>query len=183
VGVGARAAGAFRLPAVRDGRGLRPQGQEDARKRRLQTAAGVVELVVWQVGCRGCGRVFAPLLVMLGLSGKRRTDRLTVYLAELASQVSFARAGQISRQLAGTSATAGQAHHAVADLAALLTGADGRLGPAHPAPEVVMLDGTGALAGQARKGVGVHLALGLCGRSGPAARRRAHTHRLGGECR
>jgi hypothetical protein len=33
--------------------------------------------------------VFAPLLVMLGLSGKRRTDRLTV---ELGTQVSFARA-------------------------------------------------------------------------------------------
>jgi hypothetical protein len=44
---------------------------------------GTVELVLWRVGCRGCGRVFAPLLVMLGLSGKRRTDWLTVDLAEL----------------------------------------------------------------------------------------------------
>jgi hypothetical protein len=117
------------------------------RPRKLHTAAGVVELVLWHVGCRGCGRVFAPLLIMLGLSGKRRTDRLSVDLAELASQVSFARAGQISAQLAGTGATPGQAHNAVADVAALLSGTDGTLGPAHPAPDVVAFDGTGTRAG------------------------------------
>ena len=38
--------------------------------------------------------MFAPLLLMLDLSGKRRSDRLAVDLAELASQMSFARAGQ-----------------------------------------------------------------------------------------
>jgi hypothetical protein len=53
------------------------------RPRKLHTAAGAVELILWQVGCRGCRKVFAPLLVMLGLSGKRRTDRLTQDLAEL----------------------------------------------------------------------------------------------------
>jgi len=39
--------------------------------------------------------MFAPLLIMLGLSGERRTDRLTVTvdLAELASRMSFARGG------------------------------------------------------------------------------------------
>jgi hypothetical protein len=63
-----------------------------ARKRKLHTAAGTVELVLWNVGWRDCGRVFALLLIMLGLSGKRRTDRLTVDLAELGTQVSFARA-------------------------------------------------------------------------------------------
>lgn len=31
-----------------------------------------MELVLWNVGRRGCGRVFAPLLEMFGLSGKRR---------------------------------------------------------------------------------------------------------------
>ncbi len=46
------------------------------RKRTLHTAAGTVELVLWHVWCRDCGRVFAPLLIMLGLWGKRRTDRL-----------------------------------------------------------------------------------------------------------
>ncbi len=46
---------------------------------------------------------------MLGLSGKRRTDRRTVDLADLSTQVSFACAGQISRALAGTSVTGGKA--------------------------------------------------------------------------
>ncbi|HKR52177.1 MAG TPA: hypothetical protein VJT72_21880 [Pseudonocardiaceae bacterium] len=85
----------------------------------------------------------------------------------------------MSRELAGTTATAGQAHHALADTAALLAGVDGTLGPGHPAPDVVMLDGTGARAGTNRNEVGVHLALGLTGRSGPAGRRRAHSHLLG----
>jgi len=149
------------------------------RKRKLHTAAGTVELVCWHVGCRDCGRVFAPLLLMLGLSGKRRTDRLTVDLAELSTQVSFARAGQISRELAGTTATAGQGHNAVADVAALLTGTDGTLGPGHPAPDVVALDGTGVRAGTSKNGVGANLAIGITGRCGPAGRRRAHTHLLG----
>lgn len=149
------------------------------RRRKLATAAGMVELVLWNVGCRDCGRVFAPLLEMLGLSGKRRTDRLTVDLAELSTQVSFARAGQLSRELAGTSATGGQAHNAVADLAALLTGTDGALGPGHPAPDVVQLDGTGVRAGPNRTGTATHVAIGLTGRSGRASRRRAHSHLLG----
>ena len=92
------------------------------RPRKLHTAAGTVELILWHVGCRGCGRNFAPLLVILGLSGKRRTDRLSLDLAELGTQMSFARAGRVDAELAGTSATAGQAHNAMADVAALLTG-------------------------------------------------------------
>lgn len=95
------------------------------RLRKLHTAAGVVELILWHVGCRGCRKVFAPLLVMLALSGKRRTDRLTLDLAELGTQMSFARAGGVDSQLAGTSATPGQAHNAMADMAALLTGGHG----------------------------------------------------------
>src|SRR5664279_2140833 len=92
------------------------------RPRKLHTAAGTVELILWHVGCRGCGRNFGPLLVILGLSGKRRTDRLSLDLAELGTQMSFARAGRVDAELAGTSATAGQAHNAMADVAALLTG-------------------------------------------------------------
>src|SRR5664279_157154 len=64
------------------------------RPRKLHTAAGTVELILWHVGCRGCGRNFAPLLVILGMSGKRRTDRLSLDLAELGTQMSFARAGR-----------------------------------------------------------------------------------------
>src|SRR5450756_549390 len=90
------------------------------RPRKLHTAAGTVELILWHVGCLGCGRNFAPLLVILGMSGKRRTDRLSLDPAELGT--SFARAGRVDAELAGTSATAGQAHNAMADVAALLTG-------------------------------------------------------------
>src|SRR5664280_2888229 len=230
-------------------------GEDFARKgrrtrpRKLHTAVGTLELIVWHVGCRSCGKVFSPLLAMLGLSGKRRTDRLTLDLADLGTQMSYARAAVLDRQLAGTCATAGQAHNAMADTAALLTGAgshepdepdgpderdgpdgspEGRgsqesdpsavadagavvgvgsvagesfmarptpggprsspacadapvpvLGPGHPAPKVVLLDGTGARAGDKTNGVGVNLAIGLTGRSGPAKRRRAHTHLLG----
>ena len=137
-----------------------------------------MELVPWHVGCRDCGRVFARCWSCWGCPGSG-TDRLTVDLAELDTQVSFARTGQISRELAGTSATAGQAHNAVADLAGLLSGADGTLGPGHPSRDVVVFDGTGARAGTTKNGVGMHLALGLTGRSGPTQRRRAHTHLLG----
>jgi len=149
------------------------------RPRVLHTAAGKVEIILWHVGCRVCGRSFAPLLVMLGLSGKRRTDRLTVDLAELGTQMSFARAARIDRELAGTSATAGQAHGAVADVAALLTGPQGTLGAAHHSPDVVLLDGTGVRAGTRKNGTGANLAIGLTGRSGPAGRRRARSHLLG----
>ena len=125
-------------------------------------------------------------------------------LAELGVQMSYARAARVDRDLAGTSATAGQAHNAVADVAALLTGAggpgDGRtggpstdsadsadssaeappaLGPGHAAPDVVLLDGTGVRAGTSKNGVGANLAIGLTGRSGPAGRRRARAHLLG----
>lgn len=100
---------------VRKGKRTRP--------RKLRTAAGTVELIVWHVGCRDCKKVFSPMLVMLGLSGKRRTDRLSLDLAELGTQMSFTRAAAVDRQLAGTGATAGQAHNAMADVAALLSGA------------------------------------------------------------
>ena len=212
----------FRCPRCRLGEDFSRKGKRN-RARVLHTAAGRVEIVLWQVGCRGCGKVFAPLLGMLGLEGKRKTDRLTVDLAELGSQMSFARAGTISRELGGTDATRGAAHTATADVAALLRGpgegpedaqnlhadsadsADsteggeggdsteggegvqfgvaggglGVLGPAHTSPEVVLLDGTGTRAGSNKNGVGVNVALGLTGRSGPAGRRRAHTHLLG----
>ena len=64
------------------------------------------------VGCRACGRVFAPQLLMLDLSGRRRTDRL---MAELAAQMSFARAGAVAASF-GLPGPAGRAHAAVADL-------------------------------------------------------------------
>jgi hypothetical protein len=103
------------------------------RARTLRTAAGVLKLRVWHVGCTraGCRKVFSPLLVMLGLSGKRRTDRLTLDLAELGTQMSFARSAAVDRLLAGTDATATAAHRAMADLAAVLA-SDGEPEPTLP---------------------------------------------------
>lgn len=146
------------------------------RPRRFDTAAGVVLLRLWHVGCRGCGKVFAPLLVMLGLTGKRRTDRLSIDLAALSTQMSFARAAAVAAHH-GVPATAGRVHHALADVAALLVGDHG-LGPACPA-DVVVLDGTGVRAGQRRLGTDCNVAIGLTGRDGPPQRRHAQVALLG----
>jgi hypothetical protein len=149
------------------------------RLRRFQTAAGVVQVRLANVGCRSCGRVFAPLLLMLDLSGKRRTDRLMVELAELASQMSFARAGAIARSF-GLPGSAGRAHAAVADLAPLLDGVGRPEVPGAPtAADVVILDGTGMRAGPRRLGVHCNIALGVTGRTGPRRRRQAGTVLLG----
>src|SRR5450759_2779563 len=129
------------------------------RPRQLHTAAGTVELILWHVGCRGCGRNFAPLLVILGLSGKRRTDRLSLDLAELGTQMSFARAGRVDAELAGTSAKAGQAHNAMADVAALLTGGH-EPEPDDDQPGAAAAGGGGSVAGQsftAKSGAGERL--------------------------
>jgi hypothetical protein len=148
------------------------------RLRRFDTAAGIVHVRLAHVGCRSCGRVFAPLLLMLDLSGKRRTDRLSVELAELASQMSFARAGSIARRF-GLPGSAGRAHHAVADIAPRLesVGDPDAGGPARA--DVVVLDGTGMRASKRRLGVDCNIALGITGRSGPRRRRRADTALLG----
>lgn len=148
------------------------------RLRRFDTAAGVVRVRLANVGCRSCSRVFAPLLLMLDLTGKRRTDRLSVELADLASQMSFARAGAVARRF-GLPGSAGRAHHAVADVAPRLDGV-GRpeAGGPRSAP-VVVLDGTGMRATTRRLGVDCNIALGLTSRGGPQRRRQAGTALLG----
>lgn len=154
------------------------------RARKLTTSVGVVEIILAQVRCRGCGKVFAPLLLVLGLWGKRRTDRLAVDLADLSTQMSFARAARITGQLSGAQPSASAAHHALADVAGMLTGgpgADGRpgvLGPGHHNPDVVMLDGTGVRAGKGKNGVGANIAIGISARTGPKQRRRARSDLL-----
>jgi hypothetical protein len=145
------------------------------RLRRLDTTIGTVRFRLWQVRCRDCNRVFAPLLGMLGLAFKRRSDRLTVELATTATEVSYGRTAALHRRLSAARPTAVQAHAAIADIAAML----GDLGPAEVNPKVVLLDGTGVRAGTNRLGVGAHLAIGLGGRSGPLRRRQAHTDLLG----
>jgi hypothetical protein len=146
-----------------------------SRPRRLDTSIGTLRLRLANVMCRRCERVFAPLLVLLGLEGVRRTDRLSVQLAELSTQMSFARTARVADELGAMPATAASAHTALADLAGLL----GTLPPADTSPEVVLLDGTGARAGAHKCGVGVNLAVGLVGRDGPLRRRRALTAWLG----
>lgn len=80
----------------------------------------------------GCGRVFSPLLVMLGLSGKRRTDRLTLDLAELGD-------ADVVRAVGGGGPDARRdrghrgAHAAMADVAASLAG-DSEPAPSTHAP-------------------------------------------------
>jgi hypothetical protein len=116
---------------------------------------------------------------MLDLTGKRRTDRLMVELAELASQMSFARAGAIAAAF-GVPGSAGRAHAAVADLAPMLDGigcAD--LPQAPTGADVVILDGTGMRASSRRLGVDCNIALGVTARTGPRRRRRASTALLG----
>lgn len=149
------------------------------RPRRFDTAAGIVRIQLANVGCRACGRVFAPLLLMLDLSGKRRTDRLMAELAELASQMSFARAGAVAASF-GLPASAGRAHAAVADLAPLLDGVGRPELPGAPTgADVVILDGTGMRASPRRLGVDCNIALGLTGRAGPRRRRQASSVLLG----
>jgi hypothetical protein len=149
------------------------------RPRRFDTAAGILRIQLANVGCRSCGRVFAPLLLMLDLSGKRRTDRLMAELAELASQMSFARAGAVAASF-GLPGSGGRAHAAVADLAPLLDGigcAD--LAQSPGGADVVLLDGTGMRAGRGRLGVDCNLALGVTARTGPRRRRQVSTALLG----
>jgi hypothetical protein len=149
------------------------------RPRRFDTATGVVRIQPVNVGCRACGRVFAPLLLLLDLSGKRRTDRLMIELAELASQMSFARAGAVAASF-GVPGSAGRAHGAVADLAPLLDGIGRPEVPGAPTgADVVILDGTGMRASSRRLGVNCNIALGVTGRAGPRRRRQAETVLLG----
>lgn len=155
---------------VRKGRRTRP--------RRFDTAAGRVEVRLWHVGCRDCGKVFAPLLVMMELQGKRRTDRLSLDLAELSSQMSFRRAADVAETFSGRRSSGGGAHQSMANIAAVLA-PEGMLGPAVAQADVVILDGTGVRAGPLRLGADCNLAIGLTGRSGPRRRRRAHAQLLG----
>jgi len=108
--------------------------------RRIDTAART-EPRLWQVGCHGCGRVFAPLLIMLGLGGQRRTDRPMVDLAELGTQMSFARAARVAKGF-GAPGAPNRVHHALADVAGFLTGQTGALGPGG-SPQVVLSARTG----------------------------------------
>lgn len=125
-----------------------------------------------QVRCRGCGRVFSPLLALLGVPpGIRRTDRLAFVLAELGGQVSYARAGRVAEAITASPATAGRAHASLRHVTSLL----GEIDPAGQTAEVVLLDGTGVRAGPRRLGVTLNLAIALNAKHGTRRRRTAQT--------
>lgn len=167
----------FACPGCGAGSDFARKGRR-TRPRRFDTAAGRVEVRLWHVGCRDCGKVFAPLLELMDLHGKRRTDRLSLDLAELSAQMSFRRAADVAKNLSGRQASGGGAHQAMADIAAVVA-PDGIIGPAVTAADVVILDGTGVRAGTRRLGADCNVAIGLTGRSGPRRRRRAHAELLG----
>jgi hypothetical protein len=167
----------FACPGCGAGADFARKGRR-TRPRRFDTSAGRVEVRLWHVGCRDCGKVFAPLLELMDLRGKRRTDRLSLDLAELSSQMSFRRAANVAEDLSGREASGGGAHQAMADIAAIVA-PDGIIGPGVAQADVVILDGTGVRAGARRLGADCNLAIGLTGRSGPKNRRRAHAELLG----
>jgi hypothetical protein len=167
----------FACPGCGAGSDFARKGRR-SRLRRFDTAAGRIEVRLWHVGCRSCKKVFAPLLELMDLHGRRRTDRLSIDLAELAAQMSFERSATTARSLSARPASTGGAHRALADVAAMLA-PDGRLGPGVDHADVVILDGTGVRAGPRRLGADCNVAIGLVGRSGTERRRRAHAELLG----
>src|SRR5659263_544295 len=142
---------------------------DDAQERLLQEACGPrwapVRGRLAPFACPGCGaREDFARKGERTRPRKLHTDRLSLYLAELGTQMSFARAGRVDAELAGTSATAGQAHNAMADVAALLTGGhepepdDDQ--PGADQPGAAAAGGGGSVAGQsftAKSGAGERL--------------------------
>lgn len=134
-------------------RGRRPGG------RKLNTAVGQVHFALAQLECLRCGRRFAPMLQVLGLvAHQRRTERLGELAIELAVEVAYAKAARLLSDLAGISLSARSIRRQV------LTIAPERIGPEALGVPIVLLDGTGVRAGDAKLGVGLHLAIGLIAR-------------------
>lgn len=134
-------------------RGQRPGG------RKLNSAVGQVHFALAQLECLRCGRRFAPMLEVLGLvAHQRRTARLGEMAVALAVEVAYAKAARFLSDLAGVSLSARSIRRQV------LTIAPERIGPEILDVPILMLDGTGVRAGEAKLGVGLHLAIGLVAR-------------------
>lgn len=83
----------FECPACGRERGFRRRGYR-SRQRVLLSRVGRLELRLAQVGCR-CGRRFAPLLQLLGVEpGARLAPGLARRAASIATETSFAKAGE-----------------------------------------------------------------------------------------
>lgn len=134
-------------------RGRRPGG------RKLNSAVGRVHFGLAQLECLRCGRRFAPMLQVLGLvAHQRRTERLGDMAVALAVEVAYAKAARLLSDLAGVCLSARSIRRQVLSIA------PDRLGPEVLDVPIVLLDGTGVRAGNAKLGVGLHLAIGLVAR-------------------
>lgn len=134
-------------------RGKRPGG------RKINSAVGQLHFDLAQLECLVCGRRFAPMLQVLGLRAhQRRTDRLGELASSLAVEVAYAKAARLLSELAGVALSARSIRRQVLSIA------PERLGPEVEEVPIMLLDGTGVRAGDAKLGVGLHLAIGLVAR-------------------
>lgn len=134
-------------------RGRRPGG------RKVNSAVGRVHFALAQLECLRCGRRFAPGTQVLGLAPHQRgTDRLADLAASLAVEVAYAKAARLLSELAGVALSARSIRRQVLSIA------PERLGPELEEVPILLLDGTGVRAGNAKLGVGLHLAIGLVAR-------------------
>lgn len=148
-------------------RGFRRRGQRPG-GRTILTKAGKVRLAAWQVECRSCGRRFVPVLELLGLARhQRRSTAVAEMAAALATEVAYAKASRLLAELAGIDLSARSVRRDTLGLASK------RIGPETLDVPVLLLDGTGVRAGDAKtrkNGVELHLAVGLVARRRDAGR-------------
>jgi hypothetical protein len=137
-------------------RGFRRRGR---RGRQVTCAVGRTRFALAHLECLSCRRRFVPGTQVLGLRPHQRTtDALVELGTALATEVAYAKAARLLQDLSGIAISARQVRRGV------LAVAPERLGPEELDVPVVLLDGTGVRAGQAKAGVGLHLAIGLVAR-------------------
>ncbi len=137
--------------------GFRRRGR---RRRQLTCAVGRAGFALAHLECLSCGRRFMPGTQVLGLRPHQRTtDALVALGTALATEVAYAKAARLLHELTGAGISARQVRRGV------LAVAPERLGPEELDIPIVLLDGTGVRAGEAKGGVGLHLAIGLVARS------------------
>lgn len=139
-------------------RGFRRRGFRSS-DRKLRAVCGGVRFRTAQVECLRCGRRFAPMLGLLGLRPyQRRTDRLAELAVGLATEVTYRRAARFLSELTGVLVSP----RAIRD--DMTRVAPDRLGSYDLDVPILLLDGTGERAGDKKRGVNLHLALGLVAR-------------------
>jgi hypothetical protein len=170
---GEQAEAPWGCPGCASRRGFARRGFRQ-RARTIESACGEVTLRVAQLGCRGCGRRFAPMLGLLGVRPyQRRTERLSDLAAGLATEVAYAKASALLGELAGARLSPRSIRRDV------VARAPERLGPDVLEVPIVLLDGTGERAGSKRKGVELRLAIGLVARHREHNRVRVEARLLG----